>query len=241
MKKFFIGETIRTVLFAIVLAVTIRTVAYEPFSIPSGSMYPSLYIGDFLFVSKFSYGYSQYTFFDLIDFEGRIWEDRPERGDIAVFKFPQDTSIDYIKRVIGLPGDRIQIREGVLHINNEPVQMEQLENAPDPEGGNRQYFQFLETLPNGKSYAIYHSPGYKRSRLNNTPAWIVPSDHYFMLGDNRDNSRDSRFRDVGFVPVENFVGRAEVLFFSVEQGRFDLFDQEWYDTIRLERLWKKIS
>ena len=243
MKKSFIGETLRTILYAVVLALIIRTVVYEPFSIPSGSMYPSLYVGDFLFVSKFSYGYSKYTFFDLIDFEGRVWEDEPQRGDIAVFKLPSDPSIDYIKRIIGLPGDRIQLKEGVLYINNTSIQTERIANAqiPNSYGGSSEYFQFLESLPNGKTYPIYHEPGYKRTILNNTPPWIVPADHYFMLGDNRDNSRDSRFRDIGFIPVENFVGRAEILFFSVEEGRFDLFDQEWYNSIRFDRLWRPIS
>ena len=240
--KNFLWETARTILFAVFLAVFIRTFAYEPFSIPSGSMYPALYVGDFLFVSKFSYGYSKYTFFDLIDFEGRLWSAKPERGDIAVFKLPDDPTLDYIKRIIGLPGDKIQIQEGILYLNDRPIQTQNLENVQIRASyrGLGEYLQYRETLPNGKSYLIYHEPGYRRTVLNNTPTWIVPDGHYFMLGDNRDNSKDSRFRDIGFIPVENFVGRAEVLFFSVEEGQFDLFDPKWYQTIRFDRLWQTI-
>ena len=198
-------------------------------------MKPTLLIGDYLFVSKFSYGYSKHSFpFSPDLFDGRIWSGEPERGDIAVFKFPPNPSIDYIKRVIGLPGDKIQMREGVLYINNEPVKRERVEESyVDDEGRSDPVPVFRETLPNGVSYLTLDiNP---RSLGDNTSVFEVPPNHYFMMGDNRDNSADSRF-EVGFVPFENMVGRASVIFFSMRNGSHPLAVWTWPENLRADRI-----
>ena len=211
-------ESFKTVIYAVLIATVVRTFAYEPFHIPSGSMIPTLLIGDYLFVSKFSYGYSRYSFpFGFGLFEGRVWSDQPDRGDIAVFKLPRDNKTDYIKRLIGLPGDRIQMRDGVLHINDEPVRRRQIEDYAlvDRIGTATRVTQFIETLPNGVSYRTIDTNPY--GVLDNTEVYVVPADHYFAMGDNRDGSSDSRIlNQVGYVPAENLVGRAEILFFSTD-------------------------
>jgi len=213
-------ELVKTVAYALLIAVTVRTFAYEPFNIPSGSMIPTLLVGDYLFVSKLSYGYSKYSFpFGLVPFSGRVLEDRPERGDVAVFRQPGNTEVDYIKRIIGLPGDRIQVKSGFLHINGEPVQRKRAEDFVLESG--RVVRQYIEVLPNGKEHRIIETDGDK-GRMDNTQEYIVPADHYFAMGDNRDNSQDSRYLGpVGYVPAENLVGRAEFLFFSIGDG-FDI-------------------
>lgn len=212
-----IKEAISTVLWAAAIMLVIRGLLFEPFNIPSGSMLPTLKIGDYLFVSKSSYGYSKYSIpFSPFDFSGRVFSDTPERGDVAVFRKPTDTDIDYIKRVVGLPGDTIQVIDGILHINGEPVQR-RLAGDYFPERGeklgNRQDL-YIETLPNGVEHPILEEMG-DHARLDNTPEYKVPPGHYFCMGDNRDNSQDSRvLSQVGFVPLENFIGRAEIIFFS---------------------------
>ncbi len=215
-----LGETVRTFIYAVVIAFGVRTFAYEPFNIPSGSMIPTLLIGDYLFVSKFSYGYSKYTLgFGLPLFEGRIMGREPQRGDVIVFKLPRDNKTDYIKRLIGLPGDKIQMLNGVLHINGQPVGMQRLEDigATNHMGQHVRIAQYLETLPGGKVHKIYKES--MTGVLDNTPIYVVPPKHYFMMGDNRDNSLDSRVPSaVGYVPEENLVGRAEFIFFSLEDG-----------------------
>jgi signal peptidase I len=197
----------------------VRTFAYQPFSIPSGSMEHTLLVGDYLFVSKFSYGYSRHSFpFSIAPFEGRIWGEAPERGDIAVFKLPADPTKDYIKRVIGLPGDRVQMRAGQLFINGAAVPRERtgVFQEQDPLGRDVGMEIWRETLPNGISYDTLDID--PNGSGDNTPEFVVPEGHYFMVGDNRDNSADSRVpgSGVGFVPYENFVGRAEVIFFSID-------------------------
>ncbi|MGB0670937.1 MAG: signal peptidase I [Rhodospirillales bacterium] len=212
-------ETIKTVFYAILIALAVRTVAYEPFNIPSGSMIPTLLVGDYLFVSKYSYGYSRYSLpFGLPLIPGRVMYSEPERGDVAVFKLPSDNSTDYIKRIIGLPGDRIQVRGGILHINGEPVQREPLPDLLDgDESGHYQRFKrYREVLPNGKEHLIIEQSDY--APKDNTGVFTVPEDHFFAMGDNRDDSRDSRYPGVGFIPKENLVGRAEFLFFSIEDA-----------------------
>lgn len=216
-SKGIIRETLSTVLWAGAIAMVCRIFLFEPFNIPSGSMLPNLKIGDYLFVSKFSYGYGQYSFpFAPITFEGRIPAGTPDRGDVAVFRKPTDTSIDFIKRIVGLPGDRIQVIDGILHINAVPVDRSRVEDYRAERGerlGDR-VPQFIETLPNGVSYPILEALG-DGWRLDNTPEFVVPEGHYFAMGDNRDHSQDSRvLRTVGFVPVENFIGRARFIFFS---------------------------
>jgi len=228
-----IGETISVVIQALLLALVLRTFVFQPFSIPSGSMKPTLLVGDYLFVSKFSYGYSNFSIpFSPNLFDGRIWASKPERGDIAVFKYPPNTEIDYIKRVIGLPGDKIQMKDGILFINGEAVKRVATDNFLDDETGSPPVPTFIETLPNGVSYTtIDINP---RGIGDNTREFEVPEGHYFMMGDNRDNSADSRF-EVGYVPFENFVGKASVIFFSIRNNRHPLAIWQWPSDARFDR------
>ncbi|MEQ8306949.1 MAG: signal peptidase I [Hoeflea sp.] len=231
-------ENVKVLVQALLLAVIIRTLFFQPFSIPSGSMMSTLLVGDYLFVSKFSYGYSKYSIpFSPDLFSGRIWSDEPERGDVAVFRLPSNPKLDYIKRVIGLPGDRIQVRDGILFINGEAVERELVGNYT-PEGRYNRGTDvpvYRETLPNGVSYTTLdlneNSPG------DNTREFLVPEGHYFMMGDNRDNSQDSRF-DVGFVPLENFVGRATIIFFSIAEDASPLEIWKWPTDLRFDRFFK---
>lgn len=235
------GETLSVVVQALVLALIIRTLLFQPFSIPSGSMRPTLLEGDYLFVSKFSYGYSHFSLPFAPDiFSGRIWGSEPKRGDVVVFKLPSDTSVDYIKRVVGLPGDRIQMRQGVLYINDVPVKREKIGeiNNPDVTEQNRPVDVYRETLPNGVSYdTLELSPN---SIGDDTRVFEVPAGHYFMMGDNRDNSLDSRFT-VGYVPFENLVGRANVIFFSIAGGASPLELWRWPSELRLSRLLTSVN
>jgi len=239
-----IFETVKTIVYAVLIAVVVRTVAYEPFNIPSASMVPTLLIGDYLFVSKFSYGYSRYSLpLGLPIIQGRLFEKAPERGDVVVFKKPADNATDYIKRVIGLPGERIQMREGRLYINDVEVPRRAIENYIDSEGiVSRPVPQYIETLPNGVEHHILELLG-DEGPLDNTPVFVVPSDHYFMMGDNRDNSSDSRDPSggVGFVPKENLVGRADVLFFSTDGSAPFWAVWKWPLAIRFERLFEPVQ
>lgn len=230
-----IWETAKVIFQALVLALVVRTFLFQPFTIPSGSMMPNLLVGDYLFVSKYTYGYSRYSLPYAPDlFEGRIWEGRPERGDIAVFKLPRDPRIDYIKRVVGMPGDRIQVIDGALHINGEAVKREAA-GTWTPETGGPEIPVYRETLPNGVSYDTLDI--FPRGEGDNTQVFEVPPDHYFFMGDNRDNSLDSRF-DVGFVPLENLVGPARVIFFSVRNEAHPLAIWRWPSDMRTSRLFK---
>ena len=235
-------ETVKTVIFAVLIAFGVRTFAFEPFNIPSGSMIPTLLVGDYLFVSKFSYGYSKYTVgFGLPLFEGRILGSQPERGDVAVFKLPRDNKTDYIKRVIGLPGDSIQMIGGILHINGQPVKRERIEDfvTTDSLGRSIRTAQFIETLPNGRTHRIIEESD--NGPLDNTPVFKVPENHLFMMGDNRDNSLDSRVpSQVGFVPIENMVGRAEFLFFSLDEGTRFYEIWRWPVDLRFSRLFNGV-
>ncbi|WP_420959945.1 signal peptidase I [Brucella sp. IR073] len=235
------GETLSVVVQALILALIIRTFLFQPFSIPSGSMRPTLLEGDYLFVSKFSYGYSHFSLpFSPDLFSGRIWASEPKRGDIVVFKLPSDPSVDYIKRVVGLPGDRIQMRQGVLYINDVPVKREKIGeiNNPDITEQNRPVEVYRETLPNGVSYdTLELAPN---SIGDDTRVFEVPAGHYFMMGDNRDNSLDSRFT-VGYVPFENLVGRANVIFFSIARGASPLEIWRWPADLRLSRLFTSVN
>ena len=232
-------ETVRVVVYAVVIAMVVRTFAFEPFNIPSGSMIPTLLVGDYLFVSKTSYGYSRYSFpLGLPLFEGRVWEDIPERGDVAVFRLPRDPSVDYIKRVVGLPGDRIQVIGGILHINGQAVERRRIEDyvpADGPDAG-QSFRQYLEIMPNGRAHRIIEEFG-DQAQLDQTEEFLVPEGHYFMMGDNRDNSLDSRVAfQVGFVPAENLIGRADILFFSTD-GSARLWEVwKWPVTVRYGRL-----
>ena len=239
-----LAETIKTIVYAVVIAVTVRTVAFEPFNIPSGSMIPTLLVGDYLFVSKYSYGYSQYSLpLSPPLFSGRILSHEPQRGDVIVFKLPRDTRVDYIKRLIGLPGDRIQVIHGVLNINGKPVERQQIDDyvERDNQGGVRRVVRYMETLPNGRKHPIIEALG-DEGPADNTPEYVVPAGHYFMMGDNRDNSQDSRFlSEVGYVPGENLVGRAEFIFFSAD-GSAALWEVwKWPWAIRWERFLSLIN
>ncbi|SNS87949.1 signal peptidase I [Tropicimonas sediminicola] len=251
-----IWETIKTVFWALVIAGVFRTLFFQPFWIPSGSMKDTLLIGDFLFVNKMAYGYSQYSCpFGLCPIDGRLMGSEPERGDVVVFRHPVNGT-DFIKRLIGLPGDRIQMKDGVLHINDEPVGMEpdglfiedmapqgpqqllpRCSNDPVGQGGTCEKERFIETLPNGTSHSILDiglGPN------DNTPIFTVPDGHYFFMGDNRDNSTDSRVnqiaRGVGMVPAENLIGRADRIMFS-SAGKSLFFVWTW----RPDRFFKRIE
>lgn len=241
LRDWFSGSSLRTVLYAVGIAILIRSFAYEPFNIPSGSMVPTLLIGDYLFVSKFSYGYSRYSLpFGLGLFSGRIFSEEPERGDVAVFKLPRDNRTDYIKRIIGLPGDTIQMRAGRLYINGEIVDRRQIADF-DPGGTRRPLRQYIETLPNGVSHPIIESEA-DGGMLDDTPLYTVPPGHYFAMGDNRDNSLDSRvLSGVGYIPAANLIGRAEFLFFSTN-GKAKLWEVwNWPGSIRFDRLFTPVQ
>jgi signal peptidase I len=236
-----LGETVSVIVQALLLALVIRTFLFQPFSIPSGSMRPTLLEGDYLFVTKWAYGYSRYSLpFGLDLFSGRIWSAEPKRGDVVVFKFPPNPSIDYIKRLVGLPGDHIQVKDGQVFINGVGVPREkvgQIDN-PDVTEVDRPVDVYRETLPNGVSYdTLDLSP---TSIGDNTREFIVPEGHYFMMGDNRDNSSDSRFT-VGYVPAENLVGRANLIFFSIANEASPLEIWKWPTSLRLSRLFHFID
>jgi signal peptidase I len=237
-------ETVKTVFYAMLIAAVVRTVAFEPFNIPSGSMIPSLLIGDYLFVSKYAYGYSRHSLpFSLGPAGGRIMEKIPARGDVIVFKKPPEDKIDYIKRLVGLPGDRIQVSGGILHINGKALERKRVEDfiERDKDGNILRAPQYIETLPEGRTHRIIEFYG-DNGPADNTPEYVVPAGHYFMMGDNRDNSADSRFlSEVGYVPAENLVGRAEILFFSGD-GSAALWEVwRWPWAIRYGRLFEKIG
>ncbi len=234
-------ETFRTIFYALLIALVIRTFAFEPFNIPSSSMVPNLLVGDFLFVSKFSYGYgSRGTFLGLLPFSGRLFGAEPKRGDVIVFKLPTDPSVDYIKRLIGLPGDTVQMRHGQLYLNGVPVERDRM-----PDMANREATKppstatdYMEHLPGAPSHIIRKYGD--EMPLDNTDVYTVPPQHYFFMGDNRDNSQDSRTRLVGFVPEENLVGKAQVLFFSIDEDTHFWEIWTWPWTVRWSRLFEKI-
>jgi signal peptidase I len=256
-------EFIKTIVYAVLIALGIRTIAYEPFNIPSGSMVPTLLVGDYLFVSKFSYGYSRYSLpFGLPLFAGRITvpvlSHLPQRGDVIVFKVPTDNSTDFIKRVVGLPGDRIQMIHGDLFINGQKVPRQPDAACRNEESGVPvpQQFGYVESLPRGAGEAPVAHCIIKwgdDGQFDNTPVFTVPAGHYFMMGDNRDNSDDSRaaFSNnpsdrvpctqnrpdaLCYVPAENLVGQAQFIFFSTNGEAAWWQPWDWPYTIRYGRL-----
>jgi signal peptidase I len=237
-EKSGVKDTIRVVIHALILALLVRIFLFQPFNIPSGSMIPTLLVGDYLFVSKYSYGYSRYSFpFGPNLFSGRIWAKEPDRGDVVVFKLPRDNETDYIKRVIGLPGDEIQMIHGVLHINGEAVKKERVDDfvMHDPSGRERHMARYMETLPNGVTYPVLDLVN--EGIGDNTDVYKVPENHFFMMGDNRDNSTDSRFlSEVGYVPFENLVGRAQIIFFSIDEDASFWQLWKWPTDVRWSRI-----
>ncbi len=247
-------ETVKTILIAVLIALVVRTFAYEPFNIPSGSMKSTLLIGDYLFVSKYAYGYSRYSF-DLFGWDlvppslgaekDRVLFDEPERGDVVVFKLPRDNQTDYIKRIVGLPGDRIQGKGGVLIINGEAVKRERVGDFVETNayGTSHRVARFMETLPNGRRYQTLDIDF--QGSHDNTDVYVVPEGHYFAMGDNRDNSLDSRVDanhgGVGFIPAENLVGRAEIIFFSTN-GDARIWELwKWPTATRFSRIFDSVE
>ena len=233
-----IKDIVKVVIQALVLAFFVRVFLFQPFNIPSGSMIPTLLVGDYLFVSKYAYGYSRYSLpFGPNLFSGRVWAAELKRGDVVVFKLPRDNETDYIKRVIGLPGDEIQMIHGVLHINGEPIKKEKIEDVTldDPSGHTRTVARYRETLPNGVTYPVLDL--IQEGIGDNTEVYKVPENHFFMMGDNRDNSTDSRFlSEVGYVPFENLVGRAEIIFFSIREDSSFWEIWRWPGSVRWSRM-----
>ena len=237
------AELIRSFAIAVAIALVFRSLAYEPFHIPSGSMLSTLYEGDYIFVSKLSYGYSRYSFpLGVKLFEGRKFETAPERGDVVVFRLPSNTHIDYIKRVIGLPGDRIQMKHGRLFINDVPVEVTRDGEVmlKSREGDVRPMPRYIEKLPNGRTHIIVDE--IRESPTDNTMVYTVPEGHYFMMGDNRDNSQDSRFLDyVGYVPAENLVGHAKIVALSYNTDLPFWKFWQWPQAFREGRWFKRIQ
>ena len=241
-------ENVKTIIYAGLIAVGIRTIAFEPFNIPSGSMIPTLLIGDYLFVSKYSYGYSRFSLpLSPPLFAGRIFGALPARGDVAVFKLPRDNSTDYIKRIIGLPGDRIQMKAGQLYINGTVVPRKDAgQYLAEGDGPRTLLRRYAETLPpanEGKAARVHDIlKASDNEPLDNTQEFRIPEGHVFAMGDNRDNSLDSRVLNaVGFIPIDNLVGRAEFIFFSVNATAPWWEIWEWPFEIRWSRLFRGIN
>ncbi|OYQ32704.1 signal peptidase I [Niveispirillum lacus] len=251
------GETLRIILVTIAVVVGIRTLSIEAFNIPSGSMVPTLLVGDYLFVNKASYGYSRYSLPSLLRFggkappvttdckatPGRLFGRLPERGDVAVFKLPKDTSVDYIKRIVGLPCDRLQMIGGALYVNGEMAARIRVPDFVLHEafGGAFTAPQYIETLPGGHQHPVIEISG-DQGLLDDTPVFTVPPGYVFGMGDSRDNSQDSRVPDVvGFVPVENLVGRATTIFLSVKEEESLWRFWRWGSAIRTERFWERVD
>ncbi|WP_370931615.1 signal peptidase I [Bartonella sp. DGB1] len=232
---------IKALLYAALIVLIVRSFIIQPVKIPSGSMRPTLLVGDYLFISKMAYGYSKFSIPVTFDFfSGRLWGSEPKRGDIAVFRLPSDNSVDYIKRVIGLPGETVQLINGLIYINGKAIERQKLPdlNDKDVTDINGPVELYKETLPNGVSYnSIYIFP---ESIANNTKVYRIPEGHYFMLGDNRDNSLDSRF-EVGFVPYENFIGKANIIFLSLNDVARIWEIWKWPLAIRYNRLFTWVS
>lgn len=234
-------ETVKTVFYAVLIALFVRTVFAEPFSIPSGSMIPSLLVGDYLFVSKMSYGYSKHSLpLSMPLIKGRLFYTEPQRGDVLVFKLPSDNRTDYIKRLIGMPGDRIQVKEGRLYINGKMVErISEGEYVLRNEKGKAIRFErYTEVLPGGFTHPIIEATD--EGPFDNTEEFVVPEDHFFMMGDNRDNSLDSRSIKVGFIPKVNLVGRAKFLFFSNDGSANWWQVWKWPMAVRWSRLFNGI-
>ena len=239
-KNSFFGN-LKSIFIAIFIALLIRSFIFEPFNIPSGSMKPNLLVGDFIFVSKYSYGFSKHSLpFSIPLIPGKIFSDTPERGDVVVFKTPENNRTDYIKRVIGLPGDKIEIKNGIIFINGSEILRKKLNDFIDTDNktSNKRVRMYNEYFFNKEINILDITDN---GIADNTQLFNVPENHFFVMGDNRDNSQDSRFiSTVGFVPYENLVGKAQFIFFSLENARF-LQIWKWPNSIRYERIFQKIQ
>jgi len=239
-------EIVKTVVFALLIALVLRTLLFQPFTIPSASMEPNLSEGDYIVVSKWSYGYSKFSSGLPVNLplgDDRLFGSAPDRGDIVVFKLPRDDRTDFIKRVVGLPGDRVQVINNRLHINGQPVDSREISRETVRDVfGPRDTVQLRETLPGGRSYIIQDfGPG---NELDDTPVYEVPVGYYFMMGDNRDNSIDSRVDEmngVGLVPDENLVGKAEIILFSWTPGASLWNPVSWFANLRPSRFFKPLN
>jgi signal peptidase I len=235
-------DLVRILIYALLIALVERTFFFQPYNIPSGSMEDTLLVGDFLFVEKFSYGYSKYSipWGRLLPVSGRWLPDDPARGDVAVFALPSEPSRDFIKRIVGLPGDRVQMLHGVLYINDKPVPKARVSDYVENQNGYEHHVaRYRETLPNGKSYFVLDSE--VDGMNDNTPVYTVPAGHYFMMGDNRDDSDDSR-GIVGYLPAENLVGRAEFKFFSIDDRKTHAWTfWKWPWAIRYSRMFTLVD
>ena len=242
-NKNFITDNLKTLFYALIIAIFIRSIFFQPFYIPSSSMEPNLLVGDRLFVSKYTYGYSKHSFpFSPNVFTGRVFFNEPERGDVVVFKTPTDNRTDYIKRLIGLPGDSVQFIDGELFINNNQIFKTKLDDNNIINCGSIPLMTdaFAEKLPNGATYkAVYD----KNNSYQNSDQFIIPEEHYFFLGDNRDCSKDSRYLgSVGYVHKDNLVGKARIIFFSSDRKVGSIFEfWKWNKIIRFDRLLKRIK
>jgi signal peptidase I len=242
--KFFFIDNLKTILYALIIAITIRSLLLQPFYIPSSSMEPNLLIGDRLFVSKYSYGYSRHSFpFSPPIFQNRILLKKPKRGDVVVFKTPTDNRTDFIKRLIGLPGDKLRFIDGDLYLNNIVISKIKISENDFVFCGSNNSIKidtYQEKLPEGKKYTSVY---FKKYSYQNSDEFIVPPKHYFFLGDNRDCSKDSRYlSSVGYVHENNLVGKAQFIFFSSDYRIGSIFNFfKWHKTIRLNRFFKKIN
>ena len=235
-------DNIKTIFYALVIAIIIRSLLIQPFYIPSSSMEPTLVVGDRIFVTKYTYGYSKHSFpFSPPVLKNRVFFSDPKRGDVIVFKTPTDNRTDYIKRLIGLPGDKIQFLDSNIYLNNNEILKSRISKDDNIYCGSKKIdvFTFEEKLSNGK---IYKTSYMKSFPFQNSDIFIVPDDHYFFLGDNRDCSKDSRFlSSVGYVHKDNLVGKAQFIFFSSDKSIGNFFEfWKWHNSIRLNRFFKKI-
>jgi signal peptidase I len=234
-------DFVKTLVIALLCAGIIRSFLFEPFHIPSSSMKPNLLIGDYLFVSKYSYGFSRYSFPfapNLFN-EERFWKlNQPQRGDIAVFRLPTNPKINYIKRIMGLPGDKIRVEDGVVYVNDQKVKKSFDKMFIDNDSLiSIEIGQFKEVLPEGRIIATLDQGS---APQDNTGIYIVPQGHYFMMGDNRDNSQDSRFLDhVGYVKEENLIGPATIIFFSSSKPIWQIWN--WPNSLRFDRFLKRLN
>ena len=242
-EKQSIIENIKTLFYALIIAIVIRSLLIQPFYIPSSSMEPSLLVGDRLFVTKYSYGYSKHSFpFSPPIFEGRVISSEPKRGDVVVFKTPADNRTDYVKRIIGLPGDKLQFIDSNLYLNDAEVLKSKISDNDKIFCGEKKIdvFTFEELLPNGKKYKSVYS---KNFPFQNSDIFTVPENHFFFLGDNRDCSKDSRFlSSVGYVHRDNLVGKVQIIFFSSDRSIGSIFAfWKWNKSIRLDRFFLRIK